>query len=248
MIELSIIGAATAFVAGIISFLSPCVLPLVPGYISYISGQSDVASANVSSNAWSERLNSFSLSLSFVLGFSTIFIAFGASASLIGRYLMAYREEMNTFGGIVIIIFGIFISGLIRFKWLEKEKRYYGDLPGGKGVSAYMLGLAFAFGWTPCIGPILGAILTLSATSTALNEGAALLAIYSLGLGIPFILAALFTDHFTKHTQALKKHGRKLQVIAGGLMIVMGFAMIFGYLTIFSIWILKIFPVLGQLG
>jgi cytochrome c-type biogenesis protein len=248
MIELSIIGATTAFIAGIISFLSPCVLPLVPGYVSYISGQSNIQSVKTGSTSWSEKLSSLPLSLSFVLGFSTIFIAFGASASLIGRYLMAYREEANLFGGIVIIIFGIFISGLIRFKWLEKETRYYGDVPGGKGVSAYLLGLAFAFGWTPCIGPILGSILTLSATSAALNQGTALLAIYSMGLGVPFILAAMFTEHFTKHSQALKKHGRKLQVIAGGLMILMGFAMIFGYITSFSIWILKTFPILGQLG
>ncbi len=249
MIELSIFGALSAFSAGIISFLSPCVLPLVPGYISYIGGQSLSQQESAGNKrSFVETLAVLSLSLSFVLGFSTVFIAFGASASTIGRWLLAYRYEANIFGGIIIIVFGIFISGLIRFNWLEKEFRYYGNLPGGKGLSAYLLGLAFAFGWTPCIGPILGAILTLSATSGLASGGTALLAFYSLGLGVPFILAALFTERFMSHSQRLKKHGRILQIIAGGLLIVMGVAMITGYLTDFSIWILKSFPWLGQLG
>ncbi|MCK4710301.1 MAG: cytochrome c biogenesis protein CcdA [Gammaproteobacteria bacterium] len=249
MIELSVIGALSAFGAGLISFLSPCVLPLVPGYISYIGGQTlghDQSGKN--QRSLSETLATLSLSLSFVFGFSTVFIAFGASASTIGQWLLAYRYEANIFGGIIIIVFGVFISGLIRFNWLEKEFRYYGNLPGGRGLSAYLLGLAFAFGWTPCIGPILGAILTLSATSGLVSGGTALLAFYSLGLGVPFILAALFTEHFTNHSQRLKKHGRVLQIIAGGLLIIMGVAMITGYLTDFSIWILKSFPWLGELG
>ncbi len=245
MVELSLIGAITVFLAGIISFLSPCVLPLIPGYISYISGQHMPQSKPT--KAWPNKFNTFILSLCFVLGFSTIFIAFGASASLLGRYLMAYREELNTVGGIIIIIFGLFMSGLIRFKWLNKEIRYYGNIPNAKGLSAYILGLAFAFGWTPCIGPVLGAILTMSATSSV-NAGTVLLALYSLGLGVPFILAALFTEYFKEKTQALKRYGKTLNIIAGILMIIMGFAMIFGYLTTFAIWILKTFPILGQLG
>jgi len=249
MIELSIIGALSAFGAGIISFLSPCVLPLVPGYVSYISGQSvGHQKENQKSRSWSEILSTLSLSLSFVLGFSTVFIAFGASASTIGRWLFAYRYEANIVGGIIIIIFGLFISGLIRFNFLEKEFRYYGNLPGGRGVSAYLLGLAFAFGWTPCIGPILGAILTLSATTSLVNGGTILLAFYSLGLGVPFVLSALFTERFIAHSQRLKKQGKVLQIIAGSLLILMGIAMITGYLTDFSIWILKTLPWLGQLG
>lgn len=249
MIELSIIGALSAFGAGIISFLSPCVLPLVPGYISYIGGQSlGHDHPSKSNRSLTETLATLSLSLCFVLGFSTVFIAFGASATTIGRWLLAYRYEANILGGVIIIVFGLFISGLIRFNWMEKEFRYYGNLPGGRGLSAYLLGLAFAFGWTPCIGPILGAILTLSATSGLASGGIALLALYSLGLGVPFILAALFTERFMSHSQRLKKHGRVLQIIAGGLLIVMGLAMITGYLTEFSIWILKSFPSLGELG
>jgi len=249
MIELSLIGLLSAFGAGIISFLSPCVLPLVPGYLSYIGGNS-IADQNQQQNTRSihRTLKTLGLSFCFVLGFSTVFIAFGASATTLGRILSAYRYETNIVGGIIVIIFGVFLSGVIRINWLQREFRYYGALPGGRGLSAYLLGLAFAFGWTPCIGPILGAILTLSATSGLVSDGTALLALYSLGLGVPFVLAALFTERFMRHAQRLKRHGRVLQLITGGLLILMGVAMITGYLTDFAIWILKTLPWLGELG
>ena len=249
MIELSLIGALSAFASGIISFLSPCVLPLVPGYVSYICGYSLGRQEQASGDrSIRETLAVLGLSLNFVLGFSTVFIAFGASATTIGRWLSYYSYEANIVGGIIIIIFGIFLSGLSRIGWLEREFRYYGNLPGGRGLSAYLLGLAFAFGWTPCIGPILGAILTMGASSTLVSDGTALLAFYSLGLGMPFILAALFTERFMHHAKLLKKHGRILQIITGGILILMGVAMITGYLSVFSIWILKTFPWLGELG
>jgi cytochrome c-type biogenesis protein len=249
MIELSMIGILSAFVAGIISFLSPCVLPLVPGYLSYIGGYSIADQDHQQEQKlFRDSLKTLALSINFVLGFSTVFIAFGASATTLGQWLSAYRYEANIAGGIIIIVFGIFISGLVRLSWLQKEFRYYGVLPGGRGFSAYLLGLAFAFGWTPCIGPILGAILTMSATSGLVSDGTALLAFYSLGLGVPFIVAALFTERFMHHAKNLKKHGRALQAITGGLLVIMGVAMVTGYLTDFSIWILKTFPWLGQLG
>ena len=249
MIELSMIGVLSAFFAGIISFLSPCVLPLVPGYLSYIGGNT-LGDENLDQDqsSFHETLKTLALSFNFVLGFSTVFIAFGASATTLGQWLSAYRYETNIAGGVIIIIFGVFISGLIRINWLQREFRYYGDLPGGRALSAYLLGLAFAFGWTPCIGPILGSILTLSATSGLISDGTALLAFYSLGLGVPFIIAALFTERFVHHAKFLKKHGRILQAIIGGLLILMGLAMITGYLTDFSIWILKTLPWLGELG
>jgi cytochrome c-type biogenesis protein len=249
MIELSLIGALSAFTAGIISFLSPCVLPLVPGYVSYIGGHSLGRQPLVpGKRSFLETMATLGLSLSFILGFSTVFIAFGASATTIGRWLSYYRYEANIVGGAIIIVFGVFMSGLIRISWLEKEFRYYGNLPGGRGISAYLLGLAFAFGWTPCIGPILGAILTMGASSTLVSDGTALLAFYSLGLGMPFILAALFTERFMYHSKRLKKHGKVLQVITGGVLILMGVAMITGYMADFSIWILKTLPWLGELG
>jgi cytochrome c-type biogenesis protein len=247
VIELSLIGLFTAFGAGVISFLSPCVLPLVPGYVSWIGGVT--AGQTAQQRQLRELLSTLLLSFCFVLGFTTVFVAFGASASYAGQWLAAYRQEMNIAGGVIIIVFGLFISGLLRFRWLEREVRYYGNLPGGPGLGAYLLGLAFAFGWTPCIGPILGAILTLSATTSSLvSDGSLLLAVYSLGLGIPFMLAALFTERFTRQMQRLKRQGLWLQRVAGLLMIVMGVAMITGYLTDFSIWILKTFPWLGNLG
>ena len=248
MIELSVMGMTTAFVAGIISFLSPCVLPLVPGYLSYIGGQSLDQQQGQGGRSLKQSLATLGLSLNFVLGFTTVFIAFGASATTIGRWLAYYRYEANIVGGVIIIIFGLFMSGLLRISWLDKEFRYFGKLPRGGPFPAYLLGVAFAFGWTPCIGPILGAILTLGATSTTVSDGTALLAFYSLGLGVPFMLAALFTDRFMQHTSRLKKHGKTLHIIAGGIMILMGVAMITGYLSDFSIWILKTLPWLGTLG
>lgn len=248
MIELSVIGMTTAFVAGIISFLSPCVLPLVPGYLSYIGGHSLSLEQGQSGRSLKQSLATMGLSLNFVLGFTTVFVAFGASATTIGRWLAYYRYEANIAGGVIIIIFGLFMSGLLRLSWMEKEFRYFGKLPRGGPFPAYLLGVAFAFGWTPCIGPILGAILTMGATSALVSDGTALLAFYSLGLGVPFMLAALFTDQFMQHTSHLKKHGKTLHIIAGGIMILMGVAMITGYLTDFSIWILKTFPWLGTLG
>jgi cytochrome c-type biogenesis protein len=156
MLELSLIGVLSAFGAGMISFLSPCVLPLVPGYLSYMGYLSYIGGYSVGfqdqENAQSslrETLQTLALSFNFVLGFSTVFIAFGASATTLGQWLMAYRYETNIIGGIIVIIFGVLISGLIRIHWLQKEFRYFGELPGGRGLSAYLLGLAFAFGWTP---------------------------------------------------------------------------------------------------
>ncbi len=247
MMEIGSIGAFTAFAAGVISFLSPCVLPLVPGYLSYVSGQSldQMRGQGLSSRqTWAVT----GLGLLFVLGFSTVFIAFGASATAIGRWLASYRQELNLVGGAIVVLFGLLMTGLIKIQWLQREFRFHGDLKGGRKGAAYLLGVAFAFGWTPCIGPVLGAILTISATSGQEGTGTTLLAIYSLGLGLPFLLSALFTDRFLRHASRMRRHGRLLHAIAGGLLILMGIAMMTGYLTDFSIWLLKVFPWLGEIG
>ena len=159
MPEISNIGLLTAFLAGVISFLSPCVLPLVPGYVSYISGRS--VTDRTTAGTVAIRLPAVGLSVFFVLGFSTIFILLGASATALGQLLLAYRFELNIIGGSIVIVFGLFMLGLIRSSWLQREFRLNTSIPGGRPTSAYVLGLAFGFGWTPCIGPILGAILTL---------------------------------------------------------------------------------------
>lgn len=236
-----------AFFAGIVSFLSPCVLPLVPGYLSYIGGQSlDDLQGKRSAR---EKLSILILSVCFVLGFTTVFMAFGASATAIGQLLSTYRYEVNIVGGSIIIVFGLFLTGLLRINWLQREFRIHGNMGGGgRPLAAYVLGLAFAFGWTPCIGPILGSILMVSATTSSMGSGLALLGIYSLGLGLPFIAAGLFTDHFLHHTRNIRKHGRVLHLVAGGLMIIMGIAMITGYLSDFSWWLLKAFPWLAKIG
>ena len=246
MLEISNIGVLAAFIAGIISFLSPCVLPLVPGYVSYVAGGS--LSDEPVGGATALRLPALGLSVCFVLGFSTVFVLLGASATALGQLLLAYRYELNIIGGAIVVAFGLFLLGFLRPVWLQRDFRFHTTIPGGRPFSAYILGLAFAFGWTPCIGPILGAILTVNAVSATVWDGVALLAIYSLGLGMPFLAAAFFTDGLVARLRSIGRVGRILQLIAGGVMILMGVAMITGQLFAFSYWLLDTFPALGNIG
>ena len=246
MASISGIGALTAFLAGLVSFLSPCVLPLVPGYISYVAGSS--AAGQLRGGILASRLPALSLSLCFVLGFSTVFILLGASATALGQLLLANRYELNIVGGGIIIVFGLLMTGLAPLSWLQREVRFHVAISGGNPVSAYALGLAFAFGWTPCIGPVLGAILTVGAASATVAEGVALLGIYSLGLGVPFLLAALFTDSLTARLSAIGRIGRVLRILAGGLLVLMGGAMITGHLSDLAYLILDLVPALASIG
>lgn len=242
MALVSNIGFATAFAAGAVSFLSPCVLPLVPGYVSYVAGQSVTGST-----AGQARWRTLGLSLCFVLGFSTVFVLLGLGANALSMLLNAYRWEVNLASGMLVIVFGLFTAGLLRLPWLQRELRWHGDPPGSGPVAAYLLGMAFAFGWTPCIGPVLGAVLAVSTSSASLS-GVALLAAYSLGLGVPFILAALFMGGFVGRLRTFRRAGRALQLAAGAIMVVMGAAMITGHLTMFAIFMLETFPALGTIG
>jgi cytochrome c-type biogenesis protein len=246
MSEISNIGLLTAFAAGAISFLSPCVLPLVPGYVSYVAG--GAIPRDSGGSALALRLPAVGLSVCFVLGFSTVFVLLGASATALGQLLLNYRYELNIVGGVIVILFGLFLIGLVRSTWLMREFRFHAAIPGGRPFSAYVLGLAFAFGWTPCIGPVLGAILTVSAASATVSGGVALLATYSLGLGVPFLLAALFTDGLMARLKAMGRIGWLLQLAAGVVLVVMGLAMITGQLSAFAYWFLETFPVLGRIG
>lgn len=246
MFEISGIGAITALAAGAVSFLSPCVLPLVPGYISYVSG--NVAAREVPARPSVGSPRTMFLSACFVLGFSTVFIALGASATGLSRLLLAYRYETNLVGGAIIILFGLFMTGLLRLPWLQRDHRFHAHLRGGHPAAAYTLGLAFGFGWTPCIGPILGAILTVSALSSTASSGIALLAIYSAGLGLPFLLCALFMDRVAGPLKTMRRTGRFLELGAGAIMVVMGLAMITGRLSEFSFWLLDRFPILTTIG
>jgi cytochrome c-type biogenesis protein len=245
MIQISDIGVPTAFAAGVISFLSPCVLPLVPGYLSYVAGSSVDASPN---GVMARRWPAVGLSMCFVLGFSTVFLILGASATALGQLLLSYRQELNVVSGSIVVFFGLFMLGLANFPRLQREFRVHPAVAGGKPASAYVLGLAFAFGWTPCIGPILGAVLTVSAASATVAGGVSLLAVYSLGLGVPFVLAALFTDELAARLKAMGRLGRVLQILAGGLMVHMGIAMITGQLTVIAYWLLDVFPILANIG
>lgn len=241
-LEISNIGIVAAIAAGAVSFLSPCVLPLVPGYVSFIAGTSaDGGRAGARPPvAW--------LSLSFILGFSTVFVALGASATALSRLLRAYSYEAGIVGGIVVIVFGLLTMGVTRLPWFDRDLRYHGPLTGGTASGAYLLGLAFAFGWTPCIGPILGAILTMSAVSATALNGIVLLTFYSVGLGIPFFLAALFTGRLIAGLPAMRRAGRTLQIVAGSIMVLMGAAMVSGHMTWFAFWLLERFPAFGSLG
>lgn len=239
------IGIATAFAAGLVSFLSPCVLPLVPAYLSYVAGSSVTASPG---GTIARRLPAVGLSACFVLGFSTVFVLLGASATALGQLLLSYRQELDIVGGAVVILFGLFMTGWARLGWLQRDIRLHPAIAGGRPASAFVLGLAFAFGWTPCIGPVLGAVLTVSAATATVAGGVSLLAIYSLGLGVPFVLAALFTDSLMARLKSIGQLGRILQIVAGGILVLMGIAMITGRLAAVSYWFLDVFPGLANVG
>ncbi|MDE2166335.1 MAG: sulfite exporter TauE/SafE family protein [Alphaproteobacteria bacterium] len=246
MADFSSVGALTAFGAGIISFLSPCVLPLVPGYVSYIAGESAVQDSQEAPDY--RMFRALGLSACFMLGFTTVFVIFGASATALGQLLLRYREEENIVGGAIVTLFGLLITGLVRVPWLDRDFRWHSTLKGGHPVGAYTLGLGFAFGWTPCIGPVLGAILTMSAVSTSVSAGIVLLTVYSLGLGVPFLASAAFTDRLTAQMKRMRRAGRLLQIAAGCVMVAMGIAIMTGELTTFSYWLLDTFPVLSRIG
>jgi cytochrome c-type biogenesis protein len=246
MMEISTSAITAAFAAGTISFLSPCVLPLVPAYVSYIAGQS-IAHPKAP-RAMIARLHAIALSACFVLGFTTIFVILGASATALGEALISYKHELGIVGGAIVIGFGLFTIGVLRPSWLHRDIRLPLTFPGGHPIAAYALGMAFAFGWTPCIGPMLGTILTVSAASATVAKGVAFLAIYSLGLGVPFLLAAALTDGFLARLKSIGRVGRILQLLAGGVMVLMGVAMITGYLTTLSFWLLEVFPMLSTFG
>ncbi|MEK0085480.1 cytochrome c biogenesis CcdA family protein [Benzoatithermus flavus] len=238
------IGFLTAFIAGVVSFLSPCVLPLVPGYLSYVAG----TSLEVLRDRRTARLQSLAYAFCFVLGFSVVFIAFGASATALGRLLLSWRYELGIVAGIVVLLFGLHLAGLLPIHLLEREARFHAEVKGGRVVGAFLLGLAFAFGWTPCIGPVLGVILTMSASAADLGTGTALLAVYSLGLGLPFLVAALFTDVLLERLRQLSRAGRQIQRAAGLLLAVVGVLMITGRLEAIAYWLLETFPALARIG
>ena len=234
-----------ALIAGLVSFLSPCVLPLVPPYLVYLAGTSLERFADKEPEPRVKRETVVAAML-FVLGFSTVFVALGASASVIGGLIRAYSGPLATVAG-VIIIMGLHFLGITKIALLHRQKRLEVAKPVGLW-GAYVMGLAFAFGWTPCIGPILAAILTVAAAEQTVSKGASLLAVYSAGLGIPFIIAAFAIEPFAAFLARFKKHLAKVEMAMGALLVLTGIAFLTGTITQMSVWLLEMFPVLGRIG
>lgn len=235
-----------ALLAGLVSFLSPCVLPLVPPYLVYLAGTSLERLADNDPRTGSMRDTVLAAFL-FVCGFSTVFVALGASASVIGGVVRAYSAELAIIAGIAIIVMGLHFLGVFRIGFLYRQKRMEMAQPVGLW-GAYAMGLAFAFGWTPCIGPILAAILAVAAAEQTVAKGAGLLAVYSLGLGIPFMLAALAIEPFAAFLVRFRRHLAKVERVMGGLLVLTGVAFLTGFVTQASFWILETFPALGRIG
>lgn len=251
------IGYMSAIGAGAVSFLSPCVLPLVPPYLCYMAGVSIddfrgevVAGADGTARIQVSpaRLALVVAACAFVLGFSTVFIALGAGASSIGSLLRAYQQELAIVAGILIIAMGLNFLGLVRIPILSREARFEGPGKPANAFAAYFMGLAFAFGWTPCIGPVLGPILTLAGGRETVGEGAMLLAAYSLGLGIPFLLAALFSGAFMRFLSRFRVHLGLVEKAMGGLLVLAGILFLTGGVQKAAYWLLETFPGLALLG
>ena len=235
MIELFI-----ALSAGLISFLSPCVLPLIPGYISFITGQS------LNDLSESKKINLIPLFL-FSLGFSFIFVIFGATASVLGKLLLQNSNQLRIVAGLIIIIFSLQLLGIINIKFLNYEKKYYTQ-KSTKPLFTFVVGMAFGFGWTPCIGPILGSILALASTEENISRAIVLLSFYSLGLAIPFIISGFLIQKFLTFSKNFKKNISKVLKIGGTVLLITGILIITNQLQILGYYLLNIFPFLQNLG
>jgi cytochrome c-type biogenesis protein len=233
-----------AFSAGILSFLSPCVLPIVPPYLAYMGG---VSVTDMEDNR-AARGHAVVASLFFVLGLSTVFLILGAGASALGRAFASYRPYLEVGAGVVVVIFGLHFLGLFRLKFLDREMRMDAGDQGGSAFGAYFLGLAFAFGWTPCLGPILSAILSLAGGQADVSKGVILLGVYAIGLGVPFVLVAAFFPQMKRPMAWMKRNMGVIEKTSGVLLVVVGLAMATGFMSIFSFWMLEALPFLAIFG
>jgi cytochrome c-type biogenesis protein len=220
-----------AFVAGLVSFLSPCVLPLVPGYVSLISG----AGVEELKSQESRLLRKTMLnSVSFILGFSVVFITLGAISTEVGQLLARYKSTLAQVAGVVIILFGLHLTGILRINALYTDKRLHNLKGGSTAGGAFLVGFAFAFGWTPCVGPILAVILTFAATQDSVFKGIALLTVYSMGLAVPFLFTAFLLERFLKFYSRFRAHMHAIEVASGALLIALGILLVLGRFTIIS--------------
>jgi len=233
-----------ALLAGVISFLSPCVLPIVPPYLAYMSG---VTVADLSERR-PGRNRAIVPALFFVMGLSTIFLLLGFAASVIGTVFLQYQTVFNTVAGLLVMGFGLHFLGIYRIGFLDREARMDAGDRGGSAFGAYILGLAFAFAWTPCIGPQLGAILSLAASEGSVARGTTLLGVYAIGLGVPFLLVAAFLPRLTGVMGWMKRHMKQIERVMGLLLWTIGLLMLTGGFSAFSFWLLEAFPALAVLG
>ena len=237
-------AAPIAVIAGVLSFLSPCVLPIVPPYIAYMGG----ISVTEMQGAAQARRRVILPALFFVMGLSTVFLLLGFTFSAFGQFFLQNQEWFNLAAGTVVMVFGAHFLGVIHLPFLNQEARIDAGDKGGSAFGAYILGLAFAFGWTPCIGPQLGMILSLAAQDASVTRGTALLGMYALGLGIPFLLVAAFFPRLTGAMGFMKRHMDRIERIMGLLLWTIGLLMLTGGFSQFSYWLLETFPVLATLG
>jgi len=245
-LEISFAGAAGA---GVLSFLSPCVLPLVPAYLCFLGGVSlDQLAGEAREKDAGLTGRIMAAALAFVLGFSTVFVALGASASAVNQLLLSNLDVIGPIAGAVIVVFGLHYMGLIRIPFLNYEARVHLEAKPAGLLGAYVIGLAFAFGWTPCVGPVLATILTVAASRESLGYGASLLAVYALGLGVPFLIAALAARPFVNWMRRFRRHLRKVEIAVGGLLVAVGVLFIVGAFQSLSYLLIEWFPVLGTIG
>ncbi|MBX9589190.1 MAG: cytochrome c biogenesis protein CcdA [Hyphomonadaceae bacterium] len=233
--------------AGLVSFLSPCVLPLVPPYLGYLGGTTIEQIGKHGAIDAGLRRRVVLASVFFVLGFTTVFVSFGAGASMFGQWIQAHKNQLAIVAGLVIILFGLHFLGLLRVPMLYREVRIHTDRQGASFAGAYVMGLAFAFGWTPCIGPVLATVLTLAANEASLGAGVRLLFVYSLGLGIPFILAAVAIGSFMGFLKRFRHHLGRVEMVMGVLMIATGVLILTGGLNWFGTWMIENVPALARI-
>jgi len=234
-----------AFAAGVLSFISPCVLPLIPGYLSYISGLTLDEMQGTGDGAMSlgaARRRVLVASIFFILGFSFVFICFGAAASVVGQYMLERQRLLAKIAAVIVIVFGLHTMGVLRIGWLYSEKRVQVEKKPTSLFGAFFVGLAFAFGWTPCIGPILAGILAIAGTQQTVGQGVQLLAVYSAGLGLPFLLTAFAINKFFTVFKRIRKHYHLIEIISGLLLVLIGLLIFTNRFTLIAKWLTPYLP------
>jgi cytochrome c-type biogenesis protein len=243
------VSAGGAFVAGLLSFASPCVLPLVPPYLAYMGGVSiEELRAERAKLRLKPRLAVLGAALCFVAGFSTVFVALGATASLIGQAVGAHLTWLGYIAGVLVALMGLHFLHVIRIPLLDRTARVGVETKPAGLAGAYVIGLAFGFGWSPCVGPVLAAILLMAGASDSAGEGARLLFVYSLGIGVPFLLAAAFADGFMRWSARFRSRMAAIEKVMGALLVITGVLIFTGQMPAIANWLIDVFPALGKIG